>query len=51
MIWIWVIFLIITIICDTPAGIYLQGQIRLDPILTWIYDNNMLMKIVLQIFG
>ena len=51
LIWIWVIFLIITIICDTPAGIYLQGQIRLDPILTWIYDNNMLMKIVLQIFG
>ena len=48
---IWVIFLIITIICDTPAGIYLQGQIRSDPILTWIYDNNMLMKIVLQIFG
>ena len=51
LIWIWVIFLIITIICDTPAGIYLQGQIRSDPILTWIYDNNMLMKIVLQIFG
>ena len=51
LIWIWVIFLIITIICDTPAGIYLQGQIRSDPILAWIYDNNMLMKIVLQIFG
>lgn len=51
LIWIWVIFLIITIICDTPAGIYLQGQIRSDPILTWIYNNNMLMKIVLQIFG
>ena len=33
-------------VCDTPAGIYLQGQIRLDPILTWIYNNNMLMKIV-----
>ena len=38
-------------VCDTPAGIYLQGQIRSDPILTWIYNNNMLMKIVLQIFG
>ncbi|UVY48604.1 MAG: hypothetical protein [Bacteriophage sp.] len=45
------IFLVITILCNTKVGIYLQGQIQADPILTWIYDHNLLTEVVLRIFG
>lgn len=51
LLWIWVIFLIITILCDTQVGIYLQGQIQADPILAWMYDHNLLMEVILRIFG
>ena len=51
ILWVWVIFLVITILCNTQVGIYLQGQIQADPILTWIYDHNLLTEVVLRIFG
>lgn len=51
ILWVWVFLLIITILYDTQVGNYLQGQIQADPVLTWFYNNNILMKIVLKIFG
>lgn len=51
LIWIWVFFLIVTMLYDTQIGIYLRDQIQSDQILTWIYEHNMLMEIVLQLFG
>lgn len=49
MLWVWMIFLIVTILCDTGAGRYLMGIIKEDPVLTWIYDGNYLVHIIMGI--
>lgn len=47
--WVWIIFLAVTILYDTTAGGYLMGVIREDPILTWIYDGNYLVNMIMGI--
>lgn len=49
VIWLWVIFLIITLFCNTGTGRYLMGMIRENPVLLWIYDRNCLVQILMEI--
>lgn len=51
ILWVWIFFLVVSIMGNTSAGIYLQGEIGSDAILTWVYDHNLLLQIVLRIFG
>lgn len=49
LLWIWVIFLVITLLCNTSLGAYLMELIKGDPVLGWIYDRNYLMQIIMKI--
>ena len=48
MLWIWVAMLVITLICNTQVGQYLMREIEKTEILSWIYHNNYLVKIVMS---
>lgn len=49
ILWIWIFFLVVTLVCDTPAGAYLMKEINQDVILQWFYDQNYLMQIIMRI--
>lgn len=49
ILWIWVAFLVITLLCNTGVGAYLMELIKSDPILGWMYDRNYLMQIIMRI--
>ncbi len=49
ILWIWVIFLGITLFYDTQVGRYLMETIQEDPVLRWIYDRNYLVQILMGI--
>lgn len=49
ILWIWVIFLAITLMCNTEPGRYLMQTIREDPVLLWIYDRNYLVQMIMGI--
>lgn len=44
---VWLAFGIITLFSGTPAGLVCNEQIQDSSILTWIYDNNLLLKLVM----
>lgn len=49
ILWIWVAFLVITLLCNTGVGAYLMELIKSDPVLGWMYDRNYLMQIIMRI--
>lgn len=49
ILWIWIAFLMISLLSETSAGAYLLKMIREDPILLWIYDSNYLMAVIMRI--
>lgn len=49
LLWIWILFLIVTLLCNTSVGAYLMKTIQEDTILKWIYDRNYLMHIIMKI--
>lgn len=49
ILWIWVVFLVITLLCNTDVGTYLMGLVRGDPVLGWMYDRNYLMQIIMRV--
>lgn len=48
ILWIWVAMLVITLICNTEVGQYLMREIEKTEVLSWIYHNNYLVKIVMS---
>lgn len=48
ILWIWIVMLIITLICNTGVGQYLMREIEKTEVLSWIYHNNYLLKIVMR---
>lgn len=50
ILWIWIVFLVISLLYDTSVGAYLGSVIREDPVLAVIYDGNYLMQIIMNIF-
>lgn len=49
--WLWIIFLVIALFADTPAGKVLMEQIRGDLVLNWLYNNNYLTIIIMRILS
>lgn len=47
ILWIWIIFLLITLLYETKAGMYLMNTIQKDPILLWLYDRNCLVQVIM----
>lgn len=50
ILWIWIAFLVLSLLYDTSVGAYLVSVIREDPVLAMIYDGNYLMRIIMNIF-
>lgn len=51
LLWLWIIFLVITLLYDTAVGGILMDQIHGDPVLNWLYDRNYLMNIIMRMFS
>lgn len=49
VLWMWVVFLVITLMCNTSVGAYLMELIKSDSVLEWMYDRNYLMQIIMRI--
>lgn len=49
--WIAIFFLIIVLIADTKIGSMLMETIRNDSMLSWVYDKNALVQIIMQIIA
>lgn len=51
LLWLWIIFLVIALFADTPAGRVLMEQIRINPVLSWLYNNNFLTMAIMRILS
>ena len=51
LLWLWIIFLVIALFADTPAGRVLMEQIRSNPVLSWMYNNNFLTMAIMRILS
>ena len=51
LLWLWIIFLVIALFADTPAGRVLMEQIRINPVLSWLYNNNFLTMVIMRILS
>lgn len=49
ILWIWILFLMVTLMCNTEVGGYLMRLIKGDPALRWVYDHNYLMWVVMRV--
>ena len=47
ILWIWIIFFFIALLCNTTPGIYLMNLIQSDPVLSVLYNYNLLYNIVM----
>ena len=51
IIWIWVIFLIITVLCNTVVGSYLIETIKGDKVLSVLYNSNLIVQKVMKLIA
>ena len=51
LLWLGIIFLVIALFADTPAGRVLMEQIRSNPVLSWLYNNNFLTMAIMRILS
>lgn len=49
LLWIWVFFILATILCNTPAGQVVMDQISGNEILKILYEENLLMNVILEV--
>lgn len=47
---VWILFLILTILCNTQVGNVCLDAVKQDYILSWLYDHDVLIKIFMDIF-
>ena len=50
LVFIWVAMLIVTVLCNTDPGARILGMIKEDMILSFLYDQNILIRIFASIF-
>ena len=50
ILWIWVFFIVVTILCNTAFGRTLMEAIESDFLLSLLYDKNVLLPVVMSIF-
>lgn len=49
IIWVWIIFLVITMLCNTVVGKYMIETIKEDTILAVLYNNNIIVQKIMNI--
>ncbi|MGI6006983.1 MAG: CvpA family protein [Ruminococcus sp.] len=49
VLWIWIFFIIATVLCNTPAGQAVMDQISGNELLKILYDRNLLMNVILDV--
>lgn len=49
LLYLWIFFLIITALGSTDAGTYLLREVASDPILSYFYDNNLIMQFLVSL--
>ncbi len=49
ILWIWVFFLAVALLCNTSVGAYLYDLIQHDVVLSKVYDSNVLLSIIMKI--
>ena len=49
LLWIWIFFIVITVLCNTLPGQIVMEQIDSSEILKTLYDKNLLMNVILQV--
>ena len=47
--WIAILFLVVVVISDTKIGGMLMETINSDPMLSWVYDKNALLQIIMKV--
>lgn len=49
VLWIWVIFLVITVAANTEVGAILMQQIESDIVLQYLYEKNVLLNVIMSV--
>lgn len=49
IIWVWIIFLVITMLCNTVVGKYMIETIKEDTVLAVLYNNNIIVQKIMNI--
>ena len=50
VIMVWILFLVVTVLCNTKLGDTALKLIMQDPLLNYLYDKDILIKIFMNIF-
>lgn len=50
VIMVWILFLVVTVLCNTKLGDTALKLIMQDPLLNYLYDKDVLIKIFMNIF-
>ena len=51
ILWVWVFFIVVTVLCNTAIGKTLMVAIENDFLLSLLYDKNVLLPVVMRVFG
>ncbi len=51
LLWVWVFFLVLTIFAGTAWGSACMQAVREDAILSFLYDNNLILRVLLSVLG
>ena len=51
LLFVWLFFYLITLVCTTSFGVAAVKQIYENPYLVWIYENNVILSLILWILG
>jgi len=51
ILWIWVFFIVVTVICNTSFGNVLMNEIENDMFLSFMYEKNVFLPVVMKIFA
>lgn len=46
----WIVFLVLTVLCNTEIGEVCLNAVRQDTVLSWLYDQDVLIRIFMNIF-
>lgn len=50
VLWVWVFFIVVTVLCNTAIGKILMDAIENDFLLSLLYDKNVLLPVVMRVF-
>lgn len=51
ILWVWVFFLVVTVLCNTAVGKVLMAAIEGDILLSFLYDKNIFLPVIMSIFA